>query len=316
MAILADNLLNGVKRRCILPSNQAVIEDTDVLAIADSIVSSEIIPLLESINQEYFVTTSTSSLVASQSVYPIPYRAIGRTIRELKIVDTNNYVRNVAQIALEDAHVYDANTTTIGFYFIGDQIRLVPDVPSTLSISQSLQFWWRMPPNSLCASTSAAQVTSIGSTTINVSSVPSNLTVGSSIDFIQGKSGSSIYSIDQTITNIAGTTITFGASVIPTTAPNALAVGDYISLAGTSPVLNFIPNECYSYFETLVCERVLQSIGDFDGAMVLAPIIGREKENILKILSPRIDGEPIIIINRSGLVRGNKFAQRRWLYGS
>ncbi len=95
--------------------------------------------------------------------------------------------------------------------------------------------------------------------------------------------------------------------------PSLLKAGDYICLAGQSPVLNFVPNEMYPYIESCVCYRILGSVGDYDGAKFLANDIAVEEKNIKMIIEPRVDGDPTIIINRYGLVRGNKFGQRRWL---
>ena len=97
--------------------------------------------------------------------------------------------------------------------------------------------------------------------------------------------------------------------------PASFAPGDFVAIAGQSPVVNFIPNECYSLLESLLAYRVLNSLGDFEGAKTLAEDIAVEERNIKQLLEPRIDGEPTIIINRTGLVRGTKWLQRRWLYG-
>ncbi len=311
MAITADRLLTGIKRRILVPTSQATFTETDLLAFADDIISSRIVPMIESTNQEFFVTTVETPLVAGQSEYSIPYRAVGRALREIKIKDDNNNIRNISLIAIEDAFVYDASTLTIGFFFKGDKIRLLPDVPTSISVSQSLQIWYRLPPSRLVQSSEACQVVGVNGDTVTVANVPTTIITGSVIDFIQGKSGNSLYSIDQTITNISGTDITFGTDVVP----DDLTVGDYISLAQTSPVINFVPNECYSLIESLTARRVLVSAGDFDGAKMLDDDISTEEKNVKMLLEPRIDGEPTIIINRWGLVRGNKFAQRRWLYG-
>jgi hypothetical protein len=281
-----------------------------MLAFADDIISSRIVPLLESVNQDYFVTKTTTDLVASQSEYQIPYRAVGRALRELKIADSNNNVRNISLVTIEDSYVYDSSSMTVGFYFLGDKIRLVPDVPSSLP-SQALHIWYRLPPSQLVQSTAAARVTSVSDDDVTVSSVPSTLSTGVDIDFIQGRSGSTIYAIDKTITNISGTTLTFAADTVP----SDLTVGDYISLAGTSPVVNFVPNECYSLIESQTAYRILTALGDFEGAKMLAEDIAVEERNIKMLLEPRIDGEPTVIINRWGLVRGNKFSNRSWLFG-
>jgi hypothetical protein len=312
MAMTADRLLAGIKRRVTIPSNQILMEDTDFLAIADDMISSRIVPLMESVNQDYLVTRTTEALVASQSEYSIPYRAVGRALRELKIADSSGNVRNLPLISLEDSHTYAQSTLSAGFYFLGDKIRLVPDIPSSLSSDTSLEMWYRLPPSKLVTVSSAALVTVVNDPNVTVSNVPSTIITGSVIDFVQGKSGSSLYAIDETITNVSGTTITFGAGVIP----SSLAAGDYISLAGYSPVINFVPNECYSLIEGLVAQRVLKAIGDFEGARDIAEDIAEDIKNIKMLLEPRIDGEPTIIINRSSLVRGSKFlSNRHWMYG-
>lgn len=311
MATTSDELLAGVKRRVSVPSRQNLLDNSDILRFADNIISSRIVTIVESVNQEFFVRETDIPVVASQSVYSIPYRAVGRALRELKMEDSRGNVRNIALIQLEDSQLFTQSSLTLGFYFIGDKIRLVPDVPSNISVDQTLKVWYRMPPSRLVELTDAALVTGVSDDDVTVENVPTNLEVGSVIDFIQGQSGNSIYEIDQTITNINGLTISFGTDVVP----DDLTAGDYISLAQTSPVVNFVPNECYSLMESLTAYRVLTAIGDYEGANMLKEDISTEEKNVKMILEPRIDGEPTIIVNRYGLVRGNKFAQRSWLYG-
>lgn len=311
MAMTADRLLTGVKRRIVVPSSQALMTDEDILAFADDIISSRIVPLLESVNQEFFVTRHDIALVAGQTEYSIPYRAIGRALRELKITDDNHNVRNVALVALEDEHLYQQSATTVGFNFLSDKIHLIPDVPANVTPDQTLLLWYRLPPSTLVQTALAALVTAVADPNVTVSAVPATFLSGVEVDFIQGKSGSSIYAIDKAITNISGTTLTFAANTVP----SDLAVGDYISLAGTSPVINFIPNECYSLIESQTAYRVLTAVGDFDGAKILAQDITIEERNAKQLLEPRIDGEPTIIINRYGLVRGSRSVQRSWLFG-
>ncbi len=311
MAMTSDRLLAGVKRRITIPARQSLLNNEDILAFADDIISSRIVPLVESSNQEFFVRLVDIPLVESQSIYSIPYRAVGRALRELKMQDSNTNVRNIALIQLEDAQLFSQSSLTLGFYFYRDKIHLVPDVPSSLTLDQTLKVWYRLPPSRLVEVSDAALVTGVSGDDVTVSVVPDVITNGAVIDFIQGRSGSSIYEIDQTITNVNGLTISFGSGVVP----DELTAGDYISIAETSPVINFIPNECYSLIESLTADRVLKAIGDFEGSKELREDISNEQRDVKMLLEPRIDGEPTIIINRYGLVRGNKFAQRSWLYG-
>lgn len=315
MSITADYIVAQLKVRVTLPASQVLLEDEDFLTLADAVVQSGLIPLLESTNGDFFVTSSDVSLVASQSEYDIPYRAIGRAMREIKLKETATptNIRNLIKVEIEDKDYYGVGDSSIcGFYFKGDRLRLVPDVPSTLTVAQQLEIWHRLAPNKLTLLENVCTVVSATSTIVTVDAVPSTITASTPIDFIQGRAGCRIYSIDKTPTAAGATTLTFATGVIP----SDLTAGDYIALAGYSPVLNMIPNECYPYFESLLAKRVLKAIGDYEGSKELNEDIKDEKAGLLLILEPRIDGEPTVINNRTGLVRGNKGSQRRWFRGT
>ncbi len=316
MSILADDVLDGLKDRGIIPSNRSQLTDTRFFAMLDRVIESKIVPLLKSVNQDHFVVPYETPLVASQSLYAIPKRAIGRGLRELKLLDASGMVRNLTKISLEDAYRYSSLGYTVGFYFQGDRIRLVPDVPSTLGGTYTLQIWYECEPSRTTTVSAAGLVVSASSTDVVVGSVPSTFSAGTLVDFVQGGSGNAIYGIDAAIASVNGATLGFAANTVPQTAPDALAAGDYVTLAGYSPVLNWIPRSCFSYTESLLTKRVLTSIGDTEGAKALDGVIKEEKEDLLKILDPRISGEPQVTINRSSLVRGWRNRQRTWLYGS
>ena len=312
MAVTTDRLLTGIKRRAVVPTNQVTLDDDDILALADDVIKSYIIPLVESVNGEYFVRYERTALVAGQSAYDIPYRSIGRTVRDVKLINTTSgNKRNCPYVEPEDEHLYTDTALDYAHYFKGDQIYTVPDVPSTYSGDESLEIWYKMRPSRLVKLANAAKVSSISSPNIEVEAA-GDVATNSVVDFIAGKSGNRILSIDKTCTNVATTTLTFDAADIPTD----LAVGDYISLQGTSPVVTMIPDEVSPIIETVTAQEVLLAIGDDVGADKLESKIKREIKNILKILEPRNEGEPKVIINRSGLARGGRFHQRRWLYGS
>ena len=311
MAVTADRILAGVKRRAVVPTNQVTLDDDDILALIDDVIKVHAVPLVDSVNGEFFVTSENETITASQDNYAIPYRAIGRTLRDLKIMDSSSTsVRNCPYIEPEDIHLYEDTALEWGHYFRGDEFYLVPSVPSTYTAAEQLQKWYKMRPSNLVKLANAAKVTSVSSPNVEVDAA-GDVATNSVIDFIKGKSGNRLYSIDKTCTNVSGTTLTFSAADIP----SDLTAGDYISIQGTSPVIQMIPDECSPWIESLAAQRVLEAIGDNEGGQVLADDILTERRNLLQILEPRNEGEPKIIINRASLARGGKFNQRRWLYG-
>lgn len=309
MAVTSDELIDGIKKRVTVPASQALITDADIMAIANTMIRGRMLPLVESLNQEYFVTSSETALVAGQSEYSIPYRAIGRKLRELKLIDDNDNIQNMAQIALEQAQIFQFSAPQLGFYYKGDKVVIVPELQDDVTPTQSLQMWWYSPPNALCAVSAAALVTSVAGTTVTCSSVPTTVSGAVAIDFIQGRSGNAIYDFDVVPSSTTSTTVVFASA---DDIPSSLVAGDYISAALTSPVINWLPNEAQPLLESYCAQRVCQRIGDFDGAKDIAEDIAAEEKALKLLLEPRIDGEPVIIINRSSLVRGNKCSQINW----
>jgi hypothetical protein len=155
-----------------------------------------------------------------------------------------------------------------------------------------------------------AQITAIDTMTnsINVSVVPTGMQVGSLIDFVQGRAGNSLLAYDQAITNIAGTTITFAS--LPMTIPYVLSVGDWIAPADTTPVL-MVPEEAFSLLQSLTSYRCLMAIGDQQAAQAVMGDVAEKIRMFEMMISPRIEGEPIKIINRISLLRGNRSRIRR-----
>ena len=304
MAKTADRLLSGVKSRAIVPASQTLFDDEDILSFADDVTEQLMVPLLKAAREEYFVTFSVQAVTSGVRAYDIPYRAVGRGLRDAKLI-TGTLTRDLAKIAIEDEHMYTkaGSGTPVGFYFRGDKFVLVP-TPSTGSMS--LEFWYEMAPSRLVTTGSAAVVTGFTATTVTVSTAPSTLATGTVVDFVRGRSGNSVLAMDKTITNATGSTYTFAAADVPTD----LALGDYVSVAETTPVIQ-LPNEAYPLLETATTRRVLAALGDFEGANVLQKDEDEETKRFKSLIEPRVEGEGTIIINRRGLLRGSRGLSRR-----
>lgn len=312
--ISSSEVLAVVKRSVSVPASQPLLTDADILALADMVISSRLVPLIESFDTDFFVRRDTIALVGGQALYDIPYRSVGRGLRDILINDGLLNARSIPLIALEDETFFIQSTNVTGFNFQGDQIRLIP-APQNNVVDLSLVVIWRMPPSKLIVESDAATVASVqydvaGLDEVTVNGIPSFLTTGSVVDFVQKRSGSSILEFDRTVQSITGNTVRFTTGQVPT----SLSAGDYVCPAGYSPVVNSLPNECIGLLSSHVSYKVLQAIGDYDAAnQIKKQDIPDEEKDFKSLMSPRIDGEPVIVINRRSLVRGNKFSQRRWI---
>jgi hypothetical protein len=296
MTVTVDTFLSDVKQLITLPANQSRFSNSNIMAFGDRKMRDSVVPVIHSLNAEFFVTRTNVDIVAEQVIYPIPTRAMGRKLREIKLRNPNNNRSNLPQIAIEREQFYRASSVPAGFFFYGDRIELVP-TPTV--DGYQLQMWWFIPPGAMCLLSEAAVITGISDPDVTVASLPATMAVGIDIDFIAGSSGNSYLGIDKTIQNVSGTTVTFTAGDLP----DDLAVGDLLSLSGTSPVLQ-IPDEAEPYLVTLTAMEILQAISDYDGMARLKDTRDEQKKNLMLMLEPRAEGEPIPLINDYGFIGG------------
>lgn len=307
MTYTADDLIKSVKRGITIPNFQALMGDDDLLALADEETLSLILPIILSLRLEYFVVKESVPIVNSQEAYDIPYRSVGRGLRDL-LYTVDGVDRNIAYIEPEDTHYYSNNNTASdprGFTFRGDKIILVPSASNT---SAFLTLTYHARPNKLVQTTKAARVVFVNTVTkeVTVNMVPTSISIGSQVDLLQGKQGCSMIDFDVNVTNIVGNVMTL-SSVL------TLTKGDWISLAETSPVLQ-TPEECMQVIAQAVQCRVLEAQGDTDGYNISKARLDEKIRQIKDLLTPRIEGEERKIVNRNGLLRRRNFQRNTKRY--
>lgn len=307
MTITVDQFVSGVERLCTSPANQIRFNSQAILNIADRNLNDTVLPDIDAVNQEFFVTKTTTPILEGVIEYAIPTRALGRKLREIKLVNPSGGKADFPMIAIEREQLYRSNATPFGFYFYGDRVCMVPTPNGD---GYSIEFWWFLPPGIPIMTTSASRVVSVAGDDVTVSAVPSSITTGAVIDFIQGTPGNGYLDISKTIASIAGNVITFTTGDVPTT----LAAGDYISPEGYSPICQ-LPRIGVYYWQTLTAMELLCSLGDFDAYDRLEKVSKRQLINMNKLLEPRIEGESQVIINDQGFGRRGRRSFSSGWYG-
>jgi hypothetical protein len=302
MTMTIDQMIQGTKRLATTPQNQLLLSPQALLDIADRNLNDAVLPEIDAVNQEFFVTKTTTQIVSGTSEYAIPTRAMGRKLREIKLVNSSGGRFDFPMVPIEREHLYRANGIPFGFFFYGDKVKLVPE-PATSGFQ--IEFWWFLPPGIPIFTSSAAKVVSVVGDDVTVSTVPGSLTVGATVDFVEGSPGNSYLGLGKEILSIAGNTLSFDVGAVPTD----LTTGDYLCPEGYSCIVQ-LPKIAAYYWQSLNAKEMLFSLGDFEGYERLAGIADKQLKNMQRMLEPRIEGEPTVIINDRGLVRG----PRRGIY--
>src|SRR3990167_5315956 len=97
--LTTDTLLEMIKTESMVPDSNAALDDDDFLAMANQEMRIGMLPTIMQFHEEYLVRTDTpTALVANQSAYAIPYRAVGGKLREVFYLDTSNNLNKMVRV--------------------------------------------------------------------------------------------------------------------------------------------------------------------------------------------------------------------------
>lgn len=289
MAYTTSDLVDAVKSIASIPSSQNLFSVTDFLRFANRAIKKKLVPLVMSTREEYFVAVSDFAITAGKSRYAIPSRAIGGKLRDIQRIDGTSEA-SVARI--EPENISSSDSGAEGFYLEGNYVVLTP-TPTTTEYQLRLKHFRR--PNELVATTACGLIESID-TVLNqvvVSSAPSTFATTVAVDFVRGEPGYECLDVDQAITGLSGTTITFASL------PSDLAVGDYVCIAGETCVPQ-IPEDLIPLLEDEVAEMCMKAQGK--NTKAFREELEADKQEALKLITPRVDGEPRKVIGNRTLL--------------
>jgi hypothetical protein len=144
--------------------------------------------------------------------------------------------------------VENYTASTVGypdsFYLMGNSLVLLP----TPNVGGNLQIAYPFRPNQLVDQSTCQQVSAVASPTITVPNLPTNFVTGALYDIIDHRSGNNILYYDM-VGTVSGNSVTFNSAI-----PNA-AVGNWVALAGQSPV-PMLPEEGHGLLLETVVMRI------------------------------------------------------------
>lgn len=266
-----SELISALKIHGSFPNSDDLFSDSDFLSLFNHQMKAELTPMMMKLNEEYFLQSKDFTISQGAS-YRIPSRAIGSIIRDLKVVDGSGNQQSLTRLYEEDRPLGKS-----GYYMLRNSVELSNDFTSN-----TLRMKYFARPSTLVLTTACAQVSTIntGTFTVVVSAAPATFSNGTVIDFVQNTNPYDLLGMDYSISSISGTTIIF------TSLPDGLAVGDWICLATESPVPMF-PDEMHPVLVQSALCKTLSSKKDKAYRDELDTLI-RVKEDAINMLDPRV----------------------------
>lgn len=295
----SDELVSSIKIRARVPTSQRTFTEAQIRKLCDEEIGIGLVPKILAVRENYFLKSYETAVTSGVSEYRIPSRAIGVKLRDIQIRDSSGNVSQVNQIAYEERGYYvnNGNNGNLPVYYIQNNSVVLVPTPST-SNQYTLELPYFIRPSSLVAVSACGLISSIDreAKEVVVAAIPSTITSDTLVDLVKADGGFECAAIDQVVT-VSGTTITFEDDL-----PTSLAVGDYVALAGETPIPQ-IPAELHVLLALRVTVTILESLGFVNEMKAAQAKLQEAEASAQHLLSPRSDGNPKKLNNRRGILR-------------
>ena len=295
MYYTTDTLLEAIQAQTLYPTSSVTETQTDLLRFLNEEFQMKIVPAIESVREDYFLSSETTLIVNNNPKYPVPGRAIGNSLKHVFWLDDSGGRYQLYRKPIKDLAQYSSTSTgdSRQFYVFGDEIVLYP----TPNGGGSLEMWYYSRPNQLVLTTDVAQITAIsssgGTTTFTVANdISSALGSGGAIDILSHESPFMLWVTDVTTTGSSSTTIECatadilgddGVTVLP-------QVGDFICLAGQANI-PMIPQEFHPILIQAVNVRIMMAIKDQVGYTMASQKLESQIADMKRMIGNRIEDQ-------------------------
>lgn len=301
---IVDSLLPMLRLLPLMPSVQALFSNSDLVNIMNFEMDSKIMPMIDNQAEEYGIYVKDLPYSNSVTRYAIPTRALGGKLRSVSFVDPNGNEVRIPRLRVEDI-MSNVNATGLainpalwGFYFENDTIvTYLSSVNGGSSAFPILRLRYIRQPSTLVLSTACGQITAIAGNVISVTSVPNTFVTSATYDLVSNVPQMFVsYGDDLTITSIVGLNITFS-----TTPSSKLQIGDWVCLAGESPIPQIPFNPGFQLLLQLSAAKCLEIHGDVQGFNIAMSQASDMKNYFISVITPRADANVIRLTTPNAL---------------
>lgn len=293
-----DNLLGSLKNRGLSPTSQNTFTTDQFIQVLSEEMMTNLVPILDSVSEEYFVTNYDYAFDPSVSVYAIPPRAVAGKLRDVVFVDNNGLEIKIPRLRPEliKTMAFTFTVNPWGFYLRDNSVVLYlsTNASATATAYPTLRLKYLRRPNILTSSANCGQILSINSNTVTLSAAGSTWTASDTFDIISNSPNFVSRGDDLAVTAINGFDVTFSAL------PSSAAVGDWVALANYAPIPQ-IPVEAHLILAQYGAAKVLEAMGDFEGMGAALQKAETMKAQFLQLITPRVDGSPISLASYNGM---------------
>jgi len=297
-------LLAAVRRDAFIAAadDQGNWTDPRILSIADDMTVSMVAPALKRTKQGWFRQDFGLTLVASQAAYDVPEEGMWESIEAAWLVNptTGQLVQKINIVDSSNRMMYSsANAGVPTTAWFQDSQLVFSPAPSASAVSAySMTVSAYRRPAQLCLVSDTARVTVVNTITqaFSITAHPTTWTTDAytsgtpyRLDIYNRLLPNTRKLWNQTMTG-AGTTMTM-TPAISAAAFATIAVGDVVTMRGTSPYPDF-PPEAVPILRRMIQKTILTAQTDSEALQAYFAQQTTEMEALFKGMANRADGSP------------------------
>lgn len=298
--------IENVQRRCTVPTSQLTYTNEEWALIANDEMQDEVIPLIMSTREEYFLDYVDISL-PSTGIIPFPNDSIGVKLRSVC------YVQNSNPIVLTNLPRFDLDivsgrssvsfSTIAGFYIQGNDLYLYPNTALPQGSTIRLYFFKRR--LQLTSPANYGQVVAVdsGTNTIQLSQVPASWATSTKLNSISSEPNFNTTNEEMTVVSVSSPSVIVDDVT-------GVSINDYVSEMGFSAIPQ-IPLEAHGYLAQLTAVKALEGVGDRAGMEAAQVKADKMVKGLFIMTSQRVDGSGKKIISPNKLFSSNSYGFNR-----
>jgi len=292
------SLIDSVKRRCSVPTAQSLFQNTDFAKLLSEEMQSIIVPIIMSEQEDYFIHYKDMTIDGTTKEFRIPDRAIGGKLKDVGFYNSAGDTLNLRpRLSIDDYGNSRGNFVSelTGYYLRDNKIVFKPAPNNT---GETLRVYYYRRPSNLVQLSESGKITAIDTDTkiVTIDTVQSSWTTANTFDFTRGRGMFQSLGDDLAITAMPdSSSLTFTETL-----PTDLAVGDYVALAGKSPIAQ-IPYEAHHLLAQLGAIKVNEALGDMQGMQMAQSKYDVLVNAMIRSINNRVDGSPRKVTNRNGI---------------
>lgn len=308
-----DDVLERVKRKCMLPDGGVKLTDAEVVQIIDEEIQTDVYAALQMVRADYCVAHRTLTYPAGARFVQLPSVLSSSTFVDVYRLEGTQY-HPVARAPSGAPWIQSESSTAIpaAFAIEGDRLALVPK--PTAAVTLVIRYERRPSRLHLTTDERSAPIVSYNPSTFAFTVTPSAgfatvCAVGTDVDIVRATPAFDALVQGMEVASIASPVWTLTAGTIDKSAPDtepittsAVNVGDYITTQGETPIFP-LPEIWLPVVVYAAAAAVCRETGDLPNAELNEAQAQKLIQRATEYAAQRVRKAPIAMYDRASPLR-------------